>query len=265
MNQSQRNLWQKSWWELRMTFWTSLATISLLAVLLMYGISGDSQWAGKLQRDAAGWNEETRQALPALIAFQGRVWALWFKGGMEFLLPYIAMVWATLAPGCANPWTGVKLDAARLFVLSLPVSRRRILLTQAAMNCLGLWLATAAASLLIPALAFWKGQWFSAGDALIFASLAVVGALVFYFLGLLMTVVFDSGLKSLLFCMAVFAVTLPSSRWVESHPRWHINRLLGGEDYFLHGQIPWLALIVCLLVSALLLFVTVRIFERRDF
>jgi len=29
---------------------------------------------------AAGpWNEETQRALPALGAFQGQVWALWFK------------------------------------------------------------------------------------------------------------------------------------------------------------------------------------------
>jgi hypothetical protein len=232
--------------------------------MLMALIAHDP-WAKKLANSANMFNEETRQALPALSAFQGQVWVFWFKGVMRFFVPYLAICWATLIPGCASPWTGTKLDGWRAFMLSLPVSRRKILLTQVAMNCGELWLVALTSSALLPMISRWKGQWYSVKDALIFASLSVIGALVFYFLTLLMTVIFDNGFKSLALCLPVFVVASYPLRFVESSPRWNINRLIAGEDYFLYGRIPWPALIVSLLISASLLFGAVRIYERRDF
>lgn len=258
-------LWQKSWWESRILLWVSLALVVFLMVLEISHISHDPSWEENLLRGAGSWNEETRQALPSLNSFQGRVWVIWFKVTFKFILPYLAMCWATLVPGCANPYTGKSIDEGRIFMLSLPVSRRGILLTQAATGCGALWLIAVTSSLLLPIISLWKGQWYSVKDALIFASLSILGALVFYFLTLLMTVIFDNGMKSLLLGVVVYATTLYPLRLFESSPRWNINRLIAGEDYFLHGRIPWLASGVCLLISALLLLGAVRVFERRDF
>ncbi|MGH9769199.1 MAG: hypothetical protein ACREAB_17365 [Blastocatellia bacterium] len=132
------------------------------------------------------------------------------------------------------------------------------------MGCAALWLVAVGSSLLLPIISRLKGQWYSVKDVLIFASLSVLGALIFYFLTLLLMVIFDNGLKSLLFCLVVYAATLYPLRFIESSPRWHINRLIAGEDYFLHGQIPWFAVMVSLLVSGSLLFAAIRVFERRD-
>jgi len=245
--------------------WVCLSMVCFLTVLAISHISPGPSWAERMQRVAGSWNEETRQALPSLSSFQGQVWALWFKLAFKFLLPYLAMCWATFVPGCASPYTGKSLDEARIFMLSLPVSRRGILLTQAAMGCGQLWLVAVASSLLLPIISSWNGQWYSVKDALIFTSLSTLGALVFYFLTLLMTVIFDNGLKSLGFCIVVYLTSLYPLRLFESSPRWNINRLIAGDDYFLHGQIPWLASGACLLISVLLLLVAVRVFERRDF
>jgi hypothetical protein len=81
----------------------------------------------------------------------------------------------------------------------------------------------------------------------------------------LMTTIFDNGFKSLGCSILVYIATLYPLRFIESSPRWNINRLIAGDDYFLHGRIPWLALIVSLLVSASLLLIALRIFERRDY
>jgi hypothetical protein len=258
-------LWQKNWWETRIMLWTCLGAASLVTIWLIVHPSPDPSWAERLQRISGNWNEETRQALPSLSSFQGHLWAVWFKGVLKFLLPYFAMCWATFVPGCASPWTGLVLDGGRVFMLSLPVSRRGILLTQAAMGCGGLWLVAVGSSLLLPIISHWRGQWYSVKDALVFASLSFLGALVFYFLALLMTTIFDNGFKSLGCCVVVYLATLYPVRFIESSPHWNINRLIAGEDSFFHGRIPWLALIVSLLVSASLLFITVRVFERRDF
>jgi hypothetical protein len=258
-------LWQKNWWESRIMFWTGLVTFGSLTIWVISHTPTDPSWAGRLQRGAGSWNEETRQALPSLNSFQGQVWVFWFKLTLKFLLPYMAMCWAAMIPGCASPWTGKRLVGGREFMLSLPVSRHRILLTQAAVGCGELWLVAVASSALLPIISHWKGQWYSLEDALIFASLSALGALVFYSLTLLMTVFLDNGLMSLFFCVAVYVTTLFPFRFIESSPRWNIHRLIAGEDYFLHGQIPWLLSGVCLLVSALLLFGAVRVFERRDF
>jgi hypothetical protein len=258
-------LWRKNWWETRVLLWTCLGVASLITIWLMAHPFSHLTWAERLQRISVEWNEETRQALPSLTSFQGHVWAVWFKGAFKFLLPYCAMSWATLVPGCASPWTGLTLEGGRVFMLSLPVSRRRILLTQAAASCGGLWLVAVGSSLLLPIISRWRGQWFSVKDALVFATLSFLGALVFYFLGLLMTTIFDNGFKSLGCSILVYIATLYPLRFIESSPRWNINRLIAGDDYFLHGRIPWLALIVSLLVSASLLLIALRIFERRDY
>jgi hypothetical protein len=258
-------LWRKSWWETRIMLWVCLPMVVLVTVFVISTISPGSSWAERLQRGVGSWDEETRQALPALSSFQGQVWVLWFKTAFNFVLPYLAMCWATFVPGCASPHTGRSLDEGRIFMLSLPVSRRGILLTQAAMGCGELWLIAVVSSLLLPIISSWNGQWYSVKDALIFASLSTLGALVFYFLALLMTVIFDNGLKSLALCFVVYATMYYPLRKFESSPRWNINRLIAGEDYFLHGQIPWLASGACLLISALLLLSAIRVFERRDF
>jgi hypothetical protein len=266
MNQGDLMLWQKNWWETRIMLWVCLVVITFMTIWVMSPTSyPDPSRAERLQRISGRWNEETRQALPSLSSFQGQTWLVWFKGSLRLILPYLAMCWATLVPGCASPWTGKRLDGGRIFILSLPVSRRRILLTQAAMGCGELWLVAVGSSLLLPIVSHWKGQWYSVKDAMVFASLSFLGALVFYFLTLLMAVIFDNGLRALGVCIVVYLAMLFTSGLTESSPRWNINRLIAGEDYFLHGRIPWLALIVSLLVSASLLFITVRVFERRDF
>src|SRR5262245_53140995 len=112
-------LWQKSWWESRIMLWVSLGVVVFTAVWEMSYISHDSSWRESLLRGAGSWNEETRQALPSLNSFQGHVWAMWFKVSFRFMLPYLAMGWATFVPGCASPWTGKSLDEGRIFMLSL--------------------------------------------------------------------------------------------------------------------------------------------------
>ena len=173
-------LWKKGWWETRWPFLVCLAVI-FLAYGFAYGW-GDydaARWAADLQR-RADLSESERQALNN---YQGHTWALWFKLLFTF-------IWANLAvamgAGClmtACPWTPSQ-GAAGLFTFSLPASRRKVLLSQAAVGFGEMFLFALIPSLLLPIIARFRGQWFSWSDTMIYMLLMIfAGAALFFALG----------------------------------------------------------------------------------
>jgi len=131
-------LWQKSWWETRWIFLTILGTMLLL--LLVASIPPWEQpdltrWAAwvqmtaQMQQDGSGWGEKKR-FLTLLSGWPGYVWWKWFNGLMVSW-PLYAMAMTVALSRSSCPRIGAP-GAAIRFTFSLPVSRRKALLTQAA-------------------------------------------------------------------------------------------------------------------------------------
>jgi len=220
----------------------------------------DYQWATGLRQRGFIVSEESQRLLPLLNTYRGLVWALWFKLWLNFVLPVSA-----LFSGLGFP-LGSGATSGRLFTLSLPVSRRNAVFSHAAVCGGELTLLSLLASLPIPMIARLQGQWFSLKDAIIFALLAALGALTFSFFALLLSVTFENNLMITLIALIPLVILVLPLRWLyDLHPRWHISRLIAGEDYFTYGQIPWLGLLISLLVSITLLLISVQTLERRDF
>lgn len=253
-------LWKKSWWETRWLF-----LIGLAAIFLAYGLTfgwGDydaASWAARLQRGAS-LSESERQALNN---YQGRTWAIWFKLLLNFVWVDYAVIMGAFCLMTACPWA-LSQGAAGVFTFSLPVSRRKVLLSQAAVGFGEVVLAALLPSLLLPIVARFDGQLFSWNDTLIFALLMIFGGAVFFCFSFLLTVILSNYLVAFLLVEAVvFALFVPFQS-LGARPWWNILGVMAGESYFYHGQIPWTGLFIGLFLSAALMFTAVRIYERRD-
>ncbi len=253
-------LWKKGWWETRLPFLFCLG-----AVFLVYGMvfgRGDydaAHWAARLQR-SANLSESERQALSD---YQGQTWALWFKMSLNIIWASFAV---TLGASCLQtecPHMPSQ-SAARQFAFSLPVSRRKVLLSQAAVSFGEMFLVALLPSLLLPIMARFHGQWFSWGDTLIYTLLMIFGGAVFFCFAFLMTVILRNYLVVLVTAeVVVFALFLPFLS-LGARPWWNVFGVMAGESYFYHEQIPWPGLLISMILSAVFMFAAVRIYERRD-
>lgn len=253
-------LWKKGWWDMRWIFLIGLAWI-FGAYGLTFG-AGDydaGRWAARLHRSAS-LSESERQALNN---YQGQAWALWFKMLLSFMCADLAVLLGAACLMTECPYQPSQ-DSTRMFTFSLPPSRRKVLLSQATVGFGQLFLAVLFSSLLIPIFARFNGQWFSWSDTLIYLSLTILGAAVFFCFAFLMTVILGNWFAVFVLVEgAVFALFLPYIPF-RTRPWWNILGLMAGESYFYHGQIPWLGLLISILLSAVFMFAAIRIFERRD-
>ena len=255
-------LWKKSWWETRWLFLIGLGSI-FLAYFLTFGGSYDAydavRWTERLQRSAA-LSEIERQALNN---YQAQTWALWFKMLLNFIWPYYSVFMGTacLISACRQrPYQGT----AGLFTFSLPVSRRKVILSQAAVGFGEMILAALLPSLLLPIMARFHGQWFLWSDTMIYLMLTIFGGAVFFCFAFLLTVIIGHRLVVIGMALAVVIALFLPFQSLGTRPGWNVLGVMAGESYFYHGQIPWLGLLISLFLSAVFMFTAVRIYEWRD-
>jgi len=259
-------LWRKSWWETRWALLAFMGAVLLFAALHQPWKQADlAKWISLLQERAPKWSENSRQLLPLLSSYHGYVWSYWFKLVLLIMWPAYSVAMGATLVAASCPWMGGAPGAAGLFTFSLPVSRRRVLLTHAVIAAVEMVLIALAPSLMFPLTSGLTGAWFPFGSAVVYALLLSLGGMVFLAFSFLMTAIFNNQWKAMSIGIAVvFALFLPI-RTVEEFPWWNVFHVMSGETYFRYGQIPWLGLFISLAISALMMFAAVRIYERRDF
>jgi ABC-2 type transport system permease protein len=254
-------LWQKSWWETRWGFLLFIVTTLLFVVWRPL----EAEWVSSFQERAPAWGEDLRRLLPLLSSHQGYVWSYWFKLALLGMWPMYAVAQGVTLGSASCPWMAGGLGAAGLFTYSLPVSRRRVLLTHATLVAVEMVLVALAPSLMFPIVSHLTGGDVPYGSTVIYALLLSLGGMVFPAFTFLLTAVFNNQWKVLVIGIAVvFALFFPI-RLAEEYPWWNIYHVMSGETYFRYGKIPWLGLLASLVGSALMMFAAVRIYERRDF
>jgi hypothetical protein len=251
-------LWKKSWWQTRWLFFICLAALFLLHGLTVGVSDYDASASESLQRNAS-LSEGERQILSN---YQGRIWSLWFRLLFNFIWADFAVILGAFCLMTVSP--RVPFYGAGLFTFSLPVSRRKVLLQQAAVGFSEMFLIALIPSLFLPIIARFHGQWFSWSDILVYVLLTIFGGAVLFFGAFLLTVILNNWfIAFVLLETVVIALFLPFIQ-SEKRPWWNILGVMAGESYFYHGQIPWLGLLISLILSAAFVFTAVRIYEQRD-
>jgi len=259
-------LWQKSWWETRWALLAFMGVMLLFAVWrLPLGQTDLAQWISSLQEREPIWSEDSRGLLPLLNSYQGYVWYNWFKLLMLMMWPTFAVTMGATLAAASCPWMAGAPGASGLFTFSLPVSRRRVLLTHAALVAVEMAFVALVPSLMFPIALRLIGADVSFGSTVVHAFLLTLGGMVFISSTFLLTAVFNSQLKAMAIGIAIVFALLFPIRPLEEFPWWNVYHVMSGETYFRYGKIPWLGLLASLAVSALMMFAAVRIYERRDF
>jgi hypothetical protein len=224
-----------------------------------------AQWFSSLQKREPGWSEGSRGLLPLLNSYQGYMWYNWFKLLLLIMWPTCAVTMGATLVAASCPWMAGASGAAGLFTFSLPVSRRRVLLAHAALVAVEMMLVALVTSLIFPIAFRLIGADVAFGSAVVHALLLTLGGTVFISLTFLLTAVFNSQLKAVTIGIVIVIALLFPIRPLEEFPWWNVYHVMSGETYFRYGQIPWPGLLASLALSALMMFVAVRIYERRDF
>jgi len=180
--------------------------------------------------------------------------------------PIYAVTQGATLCAASCPWVVGGAGAAGLFTYSLPISRRRVLLTHAALVSAEMALMALAPSLMLPIVFHLIGADLPFGNTVIHALLLSLGGMVFPAFSLLLTAVFNNQWKVLVIGIAIaLGLYFPFIfRSPEEFPWWNVYHVMSGETYFRYGGIPWLGLFTSLTISALMTFAAARIYERRD-
>src|SRR5262245_41655085 len=186
-------LWQKSWWETRWGLLILMGTVLLFAAFEQPWKQADlSQWISSLQERAPKWSENSRQLLPLLSSHYGYMWSHWFKSILLIMWPVYAVTMGATMVAASCPWMAGAPGAAGIFTFSLPVSRRRVLFTHAALVFVEMVLIALAPSLMFPIVAHLISGGGPFGSVMVHALLLSLGGMIFISLTFLLTAVFNS-------------------------------------------------------------------------
>jgi hypothetical protein len=242
----------KSWLDTRLWFFLGLMALSaqVIALYMSYPMDPATTYPnGALGVTAA---EMTRLRTDE---FRGYIWLRWFSTTM-------LLIWPVFAIRLAG--TGLEESAGREYLLSLPATRRRIAIARLTVSAAQIAAITIVPSLLVCALAPLQGQRYPVSDALMHSAILMVGSLGLFGLTMLLRVMTRDAAAYVAMGGLVFLVWL-FTFLVQGFTPYSIVRVMNGADYFFNHHIPWTGLTVSATIGCALIWLSMRIVERRDF
>ena len=254
-------LWYKSWLDTRWRFLIGLALLMCSAagtvleyprVAALLPLVHPAPGSGTVARQIQEVVELSRD-------YRGYVWAQAFRQN----LPQMATLFAVLL-GIESLWAHSSRSATR-FMLSLPVSRRRLLGVRAATGLGELFAITILPPLVVPLISPAIGSAYGVGAALAHGLCLFAACAVFFALALLLSTRFADVWRPLLIACAI-AVALSLAGFAAGDlSHYSIFYLMTGESYFRTGNMPWLGLLTSAAASAALMYAAGVSISRRDF
>jgi hypothetical protein len=252
-------LWYESWLETRWRFFAGLAVLMCSAagivllwprVVELFPVGYTLQGSGKIGR-------QIRESVELQREYPGYVWSQWFRQNLTNIGTLFAALLGT--GGLLSQRSG------RLFLLSLPVSRKRFLGTRAAAGLAELCVLAFVPSLLIPLLSPVVGKTYGLGDVLIHSACFFLAVAVFFSLALLLSTVFSDIWRPLLIAVGAALMMGLSEQFALPGTSYGIFRVMSAEAWFRNGHVPWQGLLASAAASAAMLYGAAVNITRRDF
>jgi hypothetical protein len=242
----------KSWLDTQLWFFLGLMALSaqVVAIYMSYPMDPVTSFPnGALGVTAA---EMTRLRTGE---FRGYIWLRWFSTMM-------LLIWPVFVIRLAG--TGLEESSGREYLLSLPATRRRIALSRLTVSMLQIAAITILPSLLVCAMAPLQGQRYPIADALVHSAILMVGGLGLFGLTMFLRVLTRDIAAYVVMGSLIFLVGLFTFIVREFTP-YSIFRVMNGADYFFNHHVPWTGLATSATIGCALIWLSIRIVERRDF
>ena len=255
-------LWYRSWRESRWRFTVGLIVLTLSALSLVATYRQVSALAPVLPATIDSDSEFGRRILEIAALsreYRGYVWSQWFRQNL-------ANTWTIFAVilGGIGILSQTSRDAT-LFTLSMPVSRRRLIVVRAATGLAQLAVMALVPSLAIVALSPAVGEQYGAGSAVVHSVLFAAAGSVFFSLSFLLSTFWTDPWRPTLIALGAAIVIGLCEQVSSDFARFGIFRVMSGEDYFRGNVVPWIGLAITTSLSALMLYLAALNIERRDF
>lgn len=254
-------LWYKTWLETRSRFLIGLVVLLFSAgsTVLIYPELSKLLPAMPTVDLSGPIGRQVSESLELSRTYRGYVWLQWFVNGMPKTWALFAIL---LGAG------GLLSQASRggaMFMLSLPVSRERLLGIRAGTALAELLVLAIVPPVLVVLLSPAVGQSYGLGDALVHGvCLFIAGTVLFSLTFLLSTVFTDIWRPPLIVAGAAMCVSF-AEQMVYGLSRYSLFGVMSAESYFRDGAIPWVGLAVTAAASAALLYVATLNLARHDF
>jgi hypothetical protein len=188
--------------------------------------------------------------------FRGYIWVRWFSTTMLLIWPVFALRLAG---------TGLEESAGREYLLSLPATRRRIVLSRLAVTAGQIAAFTVLPSLLVCAMAPLQGQHYPVSDALAHSLILMVGGLGLFGLTMCLRVIIMRDVAAFVVVGGLVVLVAMFTLLAKDFTPYSVFRLMNGADYFFNHRVPWTGLALSACVGSTLIALSVRIVEQRDF
>jgi hypothetical protein len=246
-------LWYKSFVETRRWFILAMAMLAAQVVALYVAYPIDP---------LTSYPNGALGVLPDEMArlrtgdFRGYVWVRWFSTTMLLFWPVYAIAMAG---------SDLERAAGRDYLLSLPVTRRRIALTRTTVALAQIAAVTVLPSLLLSAMAPLRGQYYPLQDVLAHSAILLVGGFGLFGLTMFLRTTLDNDAAAFFAAGGLVVLGLLFTFVVREVTPYSIFRVMNGADYFFHQRVPWMGLALSAGIGSLLVLASLIVIERRDY
>ena len=253
-------IWQNAFLDTRWRFLVGLVLLTVSAMFVALGYPTVVEVAKAAPAAPAGGplGREIAEALALSRTYDGYVWSQWFRQNGAQLGSFFAVIIGT--GGLLS-----QSSAARLFTLSLPVSRERLLGARATAGLVQVLVLSVVPALTITLVSPLVGQQFSLLDTLVYGLCLFAGCAVFFSVAFLLSTMFANVWAPAVLALCVGPVAGGADRITGGPTAFSLLGMMHGEPYFRGAGLPWLMLAVSAAVSAALIYSGVRLIARRDF
>ena len=257
-----QSLLNKAWLETRWRFIIAVSILTFLAGARVVEYVATAHLLPQLDASVISSNASgvmaraIRDAIEAQKDFRGFIW---YRGFRDNLTGF-GILFAILL-GCGGLVSETSKGSA-LFTLALPVSRRQLFTSRAAIGIAQCFAAFMVPALTIPLMAPAVGQHFSVIDALAHGLCLFAGGLVFFGLASYLSSLFSDIWRPLLVSVAIACIVAFLSFAV---PQIDIFSVMNGASYYRTGMLPWTGLLTSAVLASALLYSASESLERRDF
>ncbi len=246
-------MWYKSWLDTQRWFILGLCLLSaqVLALYMSYPMDPMTSYPG----GALGVLPREMARLRTGGDFQGYVWVRWFSTTLLLFWPVFAIAMAG---------TGYESSMGREYLLSLPLTRRRVMVTRLVVVVGQIAALTVLPTLLLCALAPLVGQRYPLGAALAQCAILLAGGLGLFGLTMFLRVI-TTDAAAYVAAGGLLVLCILFTFVAKAFTPYSFLRVLNGADYFFNQRVPWTGLALSAGLGGALIWASVHVVERRDF